>query len=707
MGCFLKGLIMKFPHTMQSSNTDCGLAVIITILKSHHISAKQFYNLYKTISPSLNIDMSTGLSLLDIKKILLKYKIESDCYRIDKHSEFLNIKFPCIARISENGMPHYVVIHKMNSLALIISNPANDTITEISSTKFQEIFLGEIVAITTSIRRRFIFSVFSLFYRVQSEALFKRHIKSISIISKLILIVSVSNVFFIPILLTHIISQVINNQKHYLNINTALFLTFLSFLLCFIFKLSVNKLKETRLRLVHSIQEEMVLNLLHFNIVNIYSKKDINQMSAFFWNIIIAAQGSVDKLFLSLEAIYLIFLLALITLYSPILTLLIIIWIIIISVIVFKKNKHICNTFTENTHFGNNYASSFVQLVQTSFDLNAFNKVKQADAWFQRQMYHYFNSNKKYVTAQTNLQIQIQFTIISMLLILAVIYLYCYSNNSLKWVSNIETGIYILFIIISSITKIIQDYINFSQSKATIEYVNINSKILHDTMIPSIKTPKIKKINLKINSFIYKNTDSHINLKYPRHVFKTQNLNIILGETGSGKSTLLKLLAGLHKLNANSILIIDEDKNEHIAEQNNLKQITTLYSPEMDVYEQTLQKNILFNFFDKDNESSIDQKRNYKKFKSLLRLELSDTFLISPNGTNVSQGQRQKILILRTLLSPNSIYLLDEPTSHLDEKSKQGLKQIFDILQKEHKLIIIVTHDTFFNRYASHNLHLK
>ena len=66
----------------------------------------------------------------------------------------------------------------------------------------------------------------------------------------------------------------------------------------------------------------------------------------------------------------------------------------------------------------------------------------------------------------------------------------------------------------------------------------------------------------------------------------------------------------------------------------------------------------------------------------------------STNGTiiiYVSGGQKQFISFIRALIQNKSIILLDEPSSSLDETSKQILK---DLIKKlEGKTILITTHD--------------
>jgi ABC-type transport system involved in cytochrome bd biosynthesis fused ATPase/permease subunit len=132
-----------------------------------------------------------------------------------------------------------------------------------------------------------------------------------------------------------------------------------------------------------------------------------------------------------------------------------------------------------------------------------------------------------------------------------------------------------------------------------------------------------------------------------------------------------------------------------------------MYSSEMNVYEDTLKNNILFNIFIANPKSINKHEKKYYQFKKLLHLDLKDSFILTHNGTNVSEGQKQKILILRALLHESSVYLLDEPTSHLDKKSKNGLKIILSTLLTENKLIIVITHDKFLNNVITNKLNLK
>ncbi|ELC8372045.1 ATP-binding cassette domain-containing protein [Clostridium perfringens] len=69
--------------------------------------------------------------------------------------------------------------------------------------------------------------------------------------------------------------------------------------------------------------------------------------------------------------------------------------------------------------------------------------------------------------------------------------------------------------------------------------------------------------------------------------------------------------------------------------------------------------------------------------------------IVNNNIKNLSGGERQKISIINSLMSPANVIVLDEPTAALDIHSIKRLNEILDVL-KLNKIIIIVSHDEEF-----------
>lgn len=65
---------------------------------------------------------------------------------------------------------------------------------------------------------------------------------------------------------------------------------------------------------------------------------------------------------------------------------------------------------------------------------------------------------------------------------------------------------------------------------------------------------------------------------------------------------------------------------------------------------------------------------------------------VGTDGTGLSLGQRQRLALTRTLASPRSVLLLDEPTAHLDEESEARVLDTLRDLARAGRTVILVAH---------------
>lgn len=159
-------------------------------------------------------------------------------------------------------------------------------------------------------------------------------------------------------------------------------------------------------------------------------------------------------------------------------------------------------------------------------------------------------------------------------------------------------------------------------------------------------------------------------------------IHIVTGESGSGKTTLLKLLYRLLPEESNTIFY-----NGHPIEKINRKNLwdKIYYVPQNPyILPLTLQDNCL---------KQIEGKE--KEFLSLIRLfdieKLNTKEKLDPD--TLSAGEKQKIYLLRMLLSNKEIWLMDEPTSALDPDSEAVfLTQLKNYCRLKKRLVFIVTH---------------
>jgi len=150
----------------------------------------------------------------------------------------------------------------------------------------------------------------------------------------------------------------------------------------------------------------------------------------------------------------------------------------------------------------------------------------------------------------------------------------------------------------------------------------------------------------------------------------------IVGPSGCGKSTILSILSGLDHKTSGEII----NKNKKIGY---MLQTDALFDW------LTILDNCLLGL-------KIQKKLTKENKKYVLNLlnkyGLKD--FINAYPSSLSGGMRQRVALIRTLAIKPDILLLDEPFSALDYQTRLSISNdIYNILKKENKSIILVTHD--------------
>lgn len=149
----------------------------------------------------------------------------------------------------------------------------------------------------------------------------------------------------------------------------------------------------------------------------------------------------------------------------------------------------------------------------------------------------------------------------------------------------------------------------------------------------------------------------------------------IVGPSGCGKSTILNLISGLIKPSKGTINL---NKNVgYMFQKDNLLEWRNIY------------KNITIGL---EIKKQLDDKQK-EIINDLLKKYGLDEFRNS-YPSELSGGMRQRVALIRTLVLNPDILLLDEPFSALDAQTKIAVNDdVYDIVTKENKSVILVTHD--------------
>ncbi len=177
--------------------------------------------------------------------------------------------------------------------------------------------------------------------------------------------------------------------------------------------------------------------------------------------------------------------------------------------------------------------------------------------------------------------------------------------------------------------------------------------------------------------------------------FKIQKGEIVVirGHSGCGKSTFLESLAGLRELEVQSARLFHQ--NTFVE---NFPQKDGKVSLPVDLGVYVEQKPYLLEGSLKNNlllgDTTLSEDRLWSALEGVnLRsfFEKRDglSFFIKDNGRNLSEGQKQRIGIARSLVHLRSLILLDEPFASLDQGSISVLSNVLNKLKSNHGIVIV------------------
>ena len=181
----------------------------------------------------------------------------------------------------------------------------------------------------------------------------------------------------------------------------------------------------------------------------------------------------------------------------------------------------------------------------------------------------------------------------------------------------------------------------------------------------------------------------------------------LIGLNGAGKSTLLKILTGRDEFFDGKVVKGKNIRIEYLAQDTKyddnstiLEQIFKGDTPEMKLlmeYEELLEKvNNDISLNDKliALQSKIDTMNLWdleSDAKTILtKLGISD---FNKKMSELSGGQKKRVFLASSLITPCELLVLDEPTNHLDSESIEWLEEY---LNSRKGALIMITHDRYF-----------
>lgn len=209
-----------------------------------------------------------------------------------------------------------------------------------------------------------------------------------------------------------------------------------------------------------------------------------------------------------------------------------------------------------------------------------------------------------------------------------------------------------------------------------------------------IKTIDLKKTftNGTVQNIVLKDINISIN---------KGDFTAVVGPSGSGKTTLLYCLSSLENITSGKVMFMGKNISEYNDDElSNLRKydvgfVFQFYNliPNLTVYENVLLPKVIAN----TNEDNIDSVLDLVGM-----LEYKNYY---PN--QLSGGMQQRVAVARALINNPKIIFADEPTGNLDQKNGIEIMKIFEKLNKEKDItVVLVTHNEDYLSFCNKRINL-
>lgn len=197
------------------------------------------------------------------------------------------------------------------------------------------------------------------------------------------------------------------------------------------------------------------------------------------------------------------------------------------------------------------------------------------------------------------------------------------------------------------------------------------------------------------------------NIKY-KNILDIETLNIpnnkitcIIGESGSGKTTLIKMLNKLISYDAGKILYNDVCIDE--IDSVKLRREVVMLPQNPAIFPGSIKDNLLIGL--RFSEKPLEKDSRLLEILKVVNLNKE----LNEDADKLSGGEKQRLALGRVLLMEPSVFLLDEPSSALDEETEQIIiENLVNHAKTYNKTLIMVTHSKkIANQFAQNIIEIN
>ena len=163
----------------------------------------------------------------------------------------------------------------------------------------------------------------------------------------------------------------------------------------------------------------------------------------------------------------------------------------------------------------------------------------------------------------------------------------------------------------------------------------------------------------------------------------------IVGPTGCGKSTMINLLMRFYDVNSGAITIDGIDIYDVTKES--LRKNFGMVLQETWLKTGTIKENIAYGCENATMEQIIEAAKSAHAHSFIKKMPQGYDTMITEDGGNLSQGQKQLLCIARVMICQPPMLILDEATSSIDTRTELLVQQAFEKMM-EGRTSFIVAH---------------
>lgn len=163
----------------------------------------------------------------------------------------------------------------------------------------------------------------------------------------------------------------------------------------------------------------------------------------------------------------------------------------------------------------------------------------------------------------------------------------------------------------------------------------------------------------------------------------------LVGSTGAGKTTITNLITRFYDIDEGTITIDGIDIKD--IDRDSLREHIAVVLQDTHLFTGTVMENIRYGRLDATDEDVIKAAKTSCAHSFIKNMPDGYNTVLTGDGANLSQGQRQLLNIARAALSKAPILILDEATSSVDTKTEQSINRGMDALM-ENRTTFVIAH---------------